>query len=111
MSPFRLANLSLDFAAAVGAAVFHAYFGIDPFPNRVAGCASGQEAEQGAGEGSDACPGCRAEYRYERTDGGSRRRAGTESRIGAPGSDCSSDDGPCLFSDPVSDHEFVCVTA
>ena len=77
----------------MGAAVFHADFCIDPFPNRVAGCASGQESEQCAGDGSDACSGCRAEYGNEGTDGGTRRRAGTESGVSAACSDCSSDDG------------------
>lgn len=111
MSPFGLGNLSLDFAAAVGAAVFHANLGIDPLAYGVAGCASGQKAEQGAGEGSNACTGCCAEYGDEGADGGSRRRAGTESGVGAACSDCSPDDGCRFFRDPVPDHKFTCVAA
>lgn len=103
--------LALDLAAAVRTAVFHADIHIDPFSNRVAGCAPGQESEQCSGEGSDACSGCRAEYGNERADGGSRRRAGTESGIGAACSDCSSDKGSGFFRDSVSDHEFTCVAA
>ena len=101
----------MDFTAAICAAVFHADFGIDPFTYGVAGCASSQKAEQGAGERSNACSGCCAEYGDEGADGGSRRRAGTESGIGAACSDCSTDDGSCFFRDPVSDHEFTCVAA
>lgn len=103
--------LALDLASAVSAAVFHADFCIDPLANGVAGCASSQESEQCAGDGSNACTGCRAEYGNERADGGSRRCAGTESGVGAACSDCSSDDGSRFLRDSVSDHEFACVAA
>lgn len=103
--------LTLDLAAAVGAAVFHADFGVDPLANGVACSASGQESEQCAGEGSDACTGCRAEYGNERADGGSRRCAGTEPGVGAACSDRSPDYGSNFFRDSVSDHEFACVAA
>ena len=95
----------------MSAAVFHADLHIDPFSNSVAGCASGQESEQGAGEGSDSRSGCRAEYGKEGADGGPRRRAGAESGVSAASSDCSPDDGCRFLRDPVPDHEFVCVAA
>lgn len=99
------------FAAAICAAVFHTDFCIDPFAYGVAGCASSQKAEQGAGQGSNARSGCCAEYGNARADGGPGCCAGTESGIGAPGSDCSSDKGSGFFRDSVSDHEFVCIAA
>ena len=101
----------MDFAAAVSAAVFHADLHIDPFPNRIAGCTSGQESEQRAGEGSDTFSGCRAEYGDERADGGSRRRAGTESGISAACSGDSSGHSSNLFHAPVPHDEFARVAA